>query len=98
MVRLFEQSRRENLLPPPDRHGMAGSCGWLDENLTLSDRTFCCEQCGLVLDRDLNAALNLEELGGSLSDRVNACGVVSAGTGRTLRVKLPTVKQEPNAL
>jgi putative transposase len=40
-------------------------CGWLDEDLTLSDRTFHCEQCGLVLDRDLNAAINLEKLAGS---------------------------------
>jgi hypothetical protein len=40
-------------------------CGWLDADLTLSDRTFHCEQCGLVLDRDLNAAINLEKLAGS---------------------------------
>ncbi len=32
-------------------------CGWLDEDLTLATRTFHCEQCGLVLDRDLNAAI-----------------------------------------
>ena len=36
------------------------SCGWVDADLTLSDRVFHCEQCGLVLDRDLNAAINLE--------------------------------------
>jgi putative transposase len=34
-------------------------CGWKNDNLTLADRTFVCEQCGSVLDRDLNAALNL---------------------------------------
>jgi putative transposase len=33
-------------------------CGWVDEDLTLADRLFCCEQCGLVVDRDLNAAIN----------------------------------------
>src|SRR5262249_41279176 len=37
-------------------------CGWLDADLTLSDRTFHCQQCGLGLDRDLNAAINLEKL------------------------------------
>jgi putative transposase len=41
-------------------------CGWVDEDLRLSDRTFRCRNprvsCGLVLDRDLNAALNLEKL------------------------------------
>ena len=33
-------------------------CGWVDEDLTLADRTFCCEDCGQALDRDLNAAIN----------------------------------------
>jgi putative transposase len=73
------------------------SCGWLDADLTLSDRTFHCEQCGLVLDRDLNAAMNLAKLAGSSSDRINACRVVSAGAIRKSRVKLAAVKQEPNA-
>jgi putative transposase len=71
-------------------------CGWLDADLRLSDRTFHCEQCGLVLDRDLNAAINLEKLAGSLSDSLNACGVASAGTKRKPRVKLAAEKQEPN--
>jgi putative transposase len=34
-------------------------CGWVNENLTLADRTFICQECGLVLDRDVNAARNL---------------------------------------
>jgi putative transposase len=72
-------------------------CGWLDEDLTLSDRTFHCERCGLVLDRDLNAAMNLEKLAGSLSDSQNACGAASSGAKPKPRVKLAAVKQEPNA-
>jgi putative transposase len=28
--------------------------------LTLATRTFTCDACGLVLDRDLNAELNLK--------------------------------------
>ncbi|MGO8948751.1 MAG: RNA-guided endonuclease InsQ/TnpB family protein [Ktedonobacterales bacterium] len=48
------------------------ACRWLDEELTLSTRTFHCQQCGLVLDRDLNAALNLVKLAGSSSDSQNA--------------------------
>jgi len=35
------------------------SCGWVDADQTLADRTFICHECGMVLDRDLNAALNL---------------------------------------
>ena len=72
-------------------------CGWLDADLTLSDRIFHCEQCGLVRDRDLNAAINLLQLAGSSSDSLNACGAVSAGARSRRRVKLTAKKQEPNA-
>jgi putative transposase len=37
------------------------ACGWIDEDQTLSDRTFVCEHCGLVLDRDANAARTLAQ-------------------------------------
>jgi putative transposase len=71
-------------------------CGWVDEDLTLADRLFCCEQCGQVLDRDLNAAINLAKLAGSSSERQNACGEESAGLGLLAQVKLSPLKQEPN--
>ncbi|WP_454856662.1 RNA-guided endonuclease InsQ/TnpB family protein [Promicromonospora soli] len=35
------------------------ACGTLRKDLTLKDRTFECHECGLVMDRDLNAAVNL---------------------------------------
>jgi putative transposase len=35
------------------------SCGTLRKDLTLKDRTYTCGHCGLVMDRDLNAAVNL---------------------------------------
>ncbi|MGO8950755.1 MAG: zinc ribbon domain-containing protein [Ktedonobacterales bacterium] len=72
-------------------------CGWLDTDLTLSDRVFHCQQCGLVLDRDLNAAINLEKLAESSSDSQNACGAAGSGAKHTPRVKLGARKQEPNA-
>lgn len=34
-------------------------CGTVKADLTLGDRVFECGDCGLVLDRDLNAAVNL---------------------------------------
>jgi putative transposase len=37
-------------------------CGNEKETLKLSERTYCCEFCGLEIDRDLNAAINLEQL------------------------------------
>ncbi len=73
-------------------------CGWVDEDLTLAERTFHCQQCGLVIDRDRNAAINLERLAGSSPDTQNACGEASAGRRRKATVKLAPVKQEPNAL
>ncbi len=73
-------------------------CGWMDENLRLSDRTFHCQQCGLVLDRDLNAAINLARLAESSSDTQNACGEARAGPRRKARVKRALMKQEADAL
>jgi len=39
------------------------ACGWVDAELCLSDRIFECQICSLVLDRDLNAALNIRNKG-----------------------------------
>ena len=37
-------------------------CGYIDKNLTLADRTFICAECGLEIDRDYNASINLSRL------------------------------------
>ena len=34
-------------------------CGNVKKDLKLSDRTYICSECGLVIDRDLNASINL---------------------------------------
>ena len=34
-------------------------CGNVKKDLKLSDRTYICSECGLTIDRDLNAAINL---------------------------------------
>jgi putative transposase len=41
---------------------MCSACGWVKAKLTLARRSYACEECGLVLDRDLNAARNLARL------------------------------------
>ncbi|MGA5130809.1 RNA-guided endonuclease InsQ/TnpB family protein [Streptomyces olivoreticuli] len=38
-------------------------CGWVHRNLKLRMRTFRCQQCGLVENRDLNASVNIERQG-----------------------------------
>ena len=73
-------------------------CGWVDAELTLADRTFHCQACGLVLERDLNAARNVAKLSGSSPESQNACGGESAGQGHATLVQLSSVKQEPNTV
>src|SRR5256886_29555 len=64
-------------------------CGWIKEDLTLADRVFICEQCGVVLDRDYNASLNIRDEALRLvtdvpavasSERKFACGAGSSGS------------------
>ena len=38
------------------------SCGHKKENLMLSDRQYDCSHCGMSIDRDVNAAINLRNL------------------------------------
>ena len=62
-------------------------CGWVNENLKLSDRQWVCLDCGCVHDRDHNAAVNLENWGVrsllavSSTERLNACGEEGSGSG-----------------
>jgi len=37
-------------------------CGTVKPELALSERTYTCEVCGLSIDRDLNAAINLSQI------------------------------------
>lgn len=43
------------------------NCGWKNSELTLLRRVFNCPECGHSIDRDLNAAINIERIGLSLS-------------------------------
>jgi putative transposase len=63
------------------------SCGKVKERMDLAERVYRCEACGLTMDRDLNAARNLEQW---------------PGVARTLKtpveggVQPPVVAQPPN--
>ena len=48
-------------------------CGHEKEELSLSEREYVCEECGLVIDRDTNAAINIlaEALFNELNKRFN---------------------------
>ena len=67
------------------------ACGVVKAKLALAERKFICESCGLVIDRDVNAARNLLNLAASGAERLNACG----GTVRPGLAGHVPVKQEP---
>ena len=53
------------------------NCGALKADLDLSDRSYLCPSCGLAIDRDLNASINLRNEGlriYTLGHRGSACG------------------------
>ena len=39
------------------------NCGHIKGDLTVGERTYRCDHCGAVIDRDLNAAINLMKSG-----------------------------------
>lgn len=44
------------------------ACGNVKEDLTLADRMYHCEACGVTLDRDVNAAMNLKPVAAGLTE------------------------------
>jgi hypothetical protein len=78
-------------------------CGYVRKKLILSERVYRCEKCKLVLDRDLNSALNLLWLlvAASWAETLNAWlrrevttppGVVPAHDAGTKHQKGPSVQ------
>lgn len=42
---------------------MCSECGWMKKDLTLNIREWKCEECGILHDRDINAAKNIKCFG-----------------------------------
>ena len=59
------------------------TCGTVKAKLSLSERVFHCDACGLSIDRDLNAAINIK-VAGSAPETLNARG------GDTSRADTPS--------
>jgi putative transposase len=54
---------------------LCSSCNYKKDNLKLSERTYKCKNCGLEIDRDLNASKNLANYGTTYkSEESKACG------------------------
>jgi putative transposase len=70
-------------------------CGAVKAKLLLSERTYVCTSCGMVADRDLNAALNLAALG---QRKLAGSGPDSNGRGadrKTGHARQVAVKRQP---
>ena len=74
---------------------MCSGCGSVKAKLSLSERTYTCEGCGLVLDRDLNAAINIC-VAGSAPETLNAHGETVSRNRPSGHVALDSVKCEPS--
>ncbi|MDD4254215.1 MAG: zinc ribbon domain-containing protein [Methanofollis sp.] len=55
---------------------ICSKCGYLKQDLTLSDREWICPDCGTRHDRDINAAINIKKF--ALQEQ-NLVGVAGAG-------------------
>jgi putative transposase len=50
-------------VPPKGTSKTCSNCGCIKETLSLQERTYHCEACGFAMDRDLNAAINIQGRG-----------------------------------
>ena len=71
------------------------NCGSVKAKLSLKERTYKCEHCGLVIDRDLNAAINIM-VAGSAPETLNAHGGTVRRSDPSGRATLDPVKCEPS--
>jgi putative transposase len=62
---------------------MCSGCGHRKKRMPLKYRTYCCLKCGLVMDRDLNAAINLEREARRILGEVLHVPVADSGSGPT---------------
>lgn len=72
------------------------NCGSVKAKLSLKERTYKCEHCGLVIDRDLNAAINIM-VAGSAQETLNAHGGTVRRSDPSGRATLDPVKCEPSS-
>ena len=79
---------------------LCSGCGVIKDTLSLGERVFHCDACGVSLDRDENAAINLRRLGlaGLPADRREVTPVERKALAlASASVKPASVKQEATA-
>jgi putative transposase len=74
----YKATLRDNKIFVADRFYASSKrcscCGHYKKDLLLSQRIYRCSECNLEIDRDLNAAICLEQLITVSSTEINACG------------------------
>jgi hypothetical protein len=70
-------------------------CGSVKAKLSLSERTYRCDSCGLTMGRDLNAAINIC-VAGSAPETLNAHGETVKRNSPSGCATLDSVKCEPS--
>jgi len=78
-------------------------CGTIKKTLTLADRIFRCDACGLEIDRDLNAAINLARYGTGQSYRqcggkLYACGEDGSASFKSAEISVSVEEDDCNQL
>ena len=71
-------------------------CGRVKAKLSLAERVYRCDACGLSMDRDLNAAVNIK-VAGSAPETINAHGETVKRGDLSDRATLDSVKCEPSS-
>lgn len=74
---------------------MCSNCRTVKAKLPLSERTYRCDACGTVIDRDLNAAININ-VAGSAPETLNARGGDARHDRREPAAQTPA-KREPSS-
>ena len=70
-------------------------CGRVKAKLSLSERVYRCDACGLVMDRDLNAAVNIK-VAGSAPETINAHRGTRSRSNQPGRATQVPTKCEPS--
>lgn len=76
---------------------LCSACGSKKEDLKLSDRIYKCANCGLVIDRDLNASINIRDY----KNTVRYTGINAGGDEKFIKstqedLRCSSVKPEEN--
>ena len=70
-------------------------CENVKTDLALRDRVYKCDVCGLEIDRDLNAAINLKQFYTGSFSEIDASGDGSSFVGAS-QLNSPSLKEEFN--